>query len=154
MSTPTRPGFRRQRIRSTLFLLPAWFAPTAALRAAFHRARGVRIGRGVEIGYSVILDNLYPELVVIEDGATIAARSTILAHDEAFAYTGLGKEFAKETRICERAFVGVHSVVLPGVRVGRRSIVAAGSVVTFDVPDGGKVAGVPARPLPATGKDD
>jgi maltose O-acetyltransferase len=37
--------------------------------------------------------------------------------------------------------------ILPGVRVGARSFVAAGSVVTADVPPGTLVAGAPARAL-------
>ena len=132
-----------------MFLLPAWFSPTSSLRCAFHRARGVRIGRNVEIGYFVIIDNLYPEKVVIEDGVTIAARSTLLAHDEAFAYARDGPSTVDETRIKSEAFVGVHCVVLPGVTVGRRAIVGAGSVVTRDVRDGAIVAGVPAKELDA-----
>src|SRR3989442_3930197 len=80
----------RTRARSTLFLIPAWFAPASSLRAAFHRLRGVRIGHRVEIGYFVIIDNLYPEKGLIEDGATISARSTILAHEESKAYTSTG----------------------------------------------------------------
>ena len=88
----TRRARRRfsKRGRSTLFLMAAWYSPTSALRAAFHRLRGVNVGRLVEIGYFVILDNLYPEKIFVEDGATISARSTILAHDEAMAYTGSG----------------------------------------------------------------
>lgn len=136
-----------RRLRSSGLLLPAWFAPAAALRAAFHRARGVRIGNNVEIGYFVIIDNLYPSHVILEDGVTVAARSTILAHDEALAYTGTGLEVVRETRIRKGAFIGVHAVILPGVTVGRSAIVAAGSVVTEDVPDGAKVGGVPARSL-------
>jgi len=145
---PRRKVFRRSRVRSTMFLLPAWFAPTSSLRVAFHRARGAVIGENVEIGYLVILDNLYPEKVIIEKGATVAARSTILAHDEALSYTFAGPERVAVTRVCEGAFIGVHCVVLPGIRIGRSAIVAAGSVVTSDVPDRGRVAGVPARPLP------
>ncbi len=107
--------------------------------------RGVRIGRNVEIGYFVILDNLYPERITIEDGVTITARSTILAHDESFAYARGGREIVSETHIKTKAFIGVHSVILPGVTVGARAIVGAGSVVTHDVADGATVAGVPAR---------
>ena len=84
---------------------------------------------------------------MIEDHATVSARSTILAHDESEAYTGRGDEIIAETRIERGAFVGVHSVVLPGVRIGRLAIVGAGSVVTRDVAEGSTVVGVPARPL-------
>jgi len=135
------------RVRSALFLLPAWFSPSSALRSAFHRLRGARIAKSAEIGYFVIIDNLYPEKVTIEDYATVAARSTILAHDESMAYTGKGPEKVRETTIRAGAFVGVHCVILPGVEVGSRSVVGAGSVVTRDVAPGEIVAGVPARPI-------
>src|SRR6267378_674572 len=130
-----------KRVRSSLFLLPSWFIPGSRLRVAFHRLRGVRIGRNVEIGYFVILDNLYPELVVLEDEVTVTARCTILAHDESFSYAQGGREIVAETRIRRRAFVGVHSVVMPGVTLGAGAIVGAGAVVTRDVPDGAIVAG-------------
>ena len=78
---------------------------------------------------------------------SVAARSTVLAHDESQSYTGTGSEIIEETRIKEGAFIGVHVVVLPGVTVGRRAIVGAGSVVTEDVPEFARVAGVPARIL-------
>ena len=136
-----------RRSRSAIFLLPAWWAPSSGLRAAFHRLRGAKIARTAEIGYFVIIDNLYPEKVIIEDESTVSARTTILAHDESKAYAGQGEEIVAETRIERGAFIGVHCVVLPGVTVGRGAIVGAGSVVTRDVPPGTVVAGVPARPL-------
>lgn len=43
------------------------------------------------------------------------------------------------------AWLGHHSVVLPGVTVGRNAVVGAGSVVTRDVPDFSVAVGVPAR---------
>ena len=138
------------RARSAALLLAAWYSPTSTLRVAFHRLRGVNIGKSVEIGYFVILDNLYPEKIFIEDGATVSARSTILAHDESMAYTGHGPEVVAETRIGSGAFVGVHCVVLPGITVGRRAVVGAGSVVTKDVPPGAVVAGVPAKVIRST----
>jgi acetyltransferase-like isoleucine patch superfamily enzyme len=45
------------------------------------------------------------------------------------------------------AWIGMHAVILPGVRVGKASIVGTGSVVTKDVPDYTVVGGIPARVL-------
>jgi acetyltransferase-like isoleucine patch superfamily enzyme len=42
-------------------------------------------------------------------------------------------------------WIGANAVILPGVTVGVNSVVAAGSVVTKDVPSDTVVAGVPAR---------
>jgi len=47
--------------------------------------------------------------------------------------------------IADGAFLGEGCVILKGVRVGRRAVVAANAVVTRDVPDFTVVAGVPAR---------
>jgi len=45
----------------------------------------------------------------------------------------------------DEAWIGAHVTVLPGVRIGRGAVVAAGSVVTRDVPPLSIVGGVPAR---------
>jgi acetyltransferase-like isoleucine patch superfamily enzyme len=50
--------------------------------------------------------------------------------------------------IGEDAHVGIGAVVIEGVSIGEGAFVAAGAVVVGDVPDGVRVAGVPARPLP------
>lgn len=47
--------------------------------------------------------------------------------------------------IGDDVWVGACSVILPGVTIGNRVVIAAGSVVTRDIPDGVLVAGVPAR---------
>ncbi len=47
--------------------------------------------------------------------------------------------------IMDGCFIGLRSTILPGVRIGPRAIVGAGSVVTKDVPEGAVVAGNPAR---------
>ncbi len=142
-ATATTPNHSR----AALFLLPAMFAPTSHLRIAFHRMRGVVIGDLCEIGYEVFIDNLYPEKVVIGEGVTIAARATILAHDEALAYAWGEPETVKTTRINAGAFVGACAVILAGVTIGAKAIVGAGSVVTADVPPDAVVAGVPAKLL-------
>ena len=48
-------------------------------------------------------------------------------------------------RIGDGTWVGARAMILPGVTIGKRVVVAAGSVVTRDVPDDSLVAGNPAR---------
>ena len=50
----------------------------------------------------------------------------------------------KEVIIGDDVWIGTNAVILPGVTIGRHSVVAAGAVVTKDVPDSCIVGGVPA----------
>ncbi|MFW2236794.1 acyltransferase [Rhodococcus opacus] len=47
--------------------------------------------------------------------------------------------------VSDDVFIGLGAVILPGVRIGARSVIGAGSVVTRDVPSGTVNAGVPCR---------
>jgi len=51
-----------------------------SLRVALHRARGVKIGTGVWIGYDVVLDTSRPFNITLEDGCVLSMRVTVLAH--------------------------------------------------------------------------
>jgi len=42
-------------------------------------------------------------------------------------------------------YIGLHTLILPGVTIGNRVIIGAGSVVTRDIPDNSVAVGVPAR---------
>jgi len=55
-----------------------------------------------------------------------------------------GYTFA-ETRLQKGCWIGINSVILPGVTIGKNSVVAANSVVTRSVPDYTLVGGVPAK---------
>ena len=53
-------------------------------------------------------------------------------------------------RVGDHARIGANSTILPGVKIGRDSVIGAGAVVTKDVPDFAIVAGVPARQIGET----
>jgi serine acetyltransferase len=120
---------------SRLCQILAKFAPGAqSLRVMLHRARGVKIGKRVWIGYDVILDTARPDLITIEDGVSISMRATIIAHF---------KEF-RGVRIEQDAFIGPGAIILPNVVIGRGAVVTAGSVVSQSVPPMTVVQGNPA----------
>ena len=64
-------------------------------------------------------------------------------------YKALCKQFAVPAG--ENVWVGAGCIILPGTTIGSNSIVAAGAVVTKDIPDGSLAAGVPARVLGQVG---
>ena len=47
--------------------------------------------------------------------------------------------------ICDNCFIGSRAIIMPNVKIGPNAIVAAGAVVTKDVPEGTVVAGCPAK---------
>lgn len=56
-----------------------------------------------------------------------------------------GLEYAKPIRIGEDVWVGGSAVICPGVTIGNRCVIGAGSVVTKDIPDDVFAAGNPCR---------
>src|SRR5688572_3627457 len=112
-------------IRNRVLQEIARTAPGAqTLRVRLHRARGVNIGKNVWIGYDAILETAHPDLITIEDNASIGIRATIIAHFRE----------ARGVTIEHDAFVGPGVIVLPNVVIGHGAVVAAGSVVTHSIP--------------------
>ncbi len=90
------------------------------------------------------IDTLVPNLVEIGDNFISAPGSYILAHD-ASLLAMYGKYKLGKTIIGNNVFLGVNSVVLPGVKIGNNVVIGAGCVVTKDIPDDVVVAGNPGR---------
>jgi acetyltransferase-like isoleucine patch superfamily enzyme len=98
---------------------------------------GVRIGRRVRIESGVYI----PPGTVIGDDVFIGPRAVFTNDRYPPSRRLVGAIVENE------AVIGANATILPGVRIGERAVVAAGSVVTKDVPPDTIVAGVPARPI-------
>jgi len=83
--------------------------------------------------------------------AAIGPHTILYTHDHEHKHDGpvawQGEIVRKPVEIGDGAWVGARVIILPGVRIGARAVVAAGAVVTRDVPSGVIVGGIPARPL-------
>jgi acetyltransferase-like isoleucine patch superfamily enzyme len=135
-----------KRLWRNMLQWPAWFLPWKKLRTFFHRLKGVTIGKNVEIGYMVLIDNRRPELITIEDEVTITSMCVVIAHDLSRKYNE-GKEIIGKVLLKKGAFIGMNSTIMPGVTIGEGAIVAAGSVVTKDVESFTVYGGVPAKKI-------
>jgi acetyltransferase-like isoleucine patch superfamily enzyme len=111
--------------------------------------RGLEVGAECFLGDECLLD--LAEGIRMEDQVTLAERVLILTHaNVGYADHPLQPLFPASAApvVLERGcFVGASVTILPGLTIGRESFVAAGSVVTRDVPPRTLVAGVPARPI-------
>lgn len=89
----------------------------------FQDQGGIELGDGCMIGHQVVIATLNHDLMPERRASMIPAKVT------------LGRN----------VWVGAHATILPGVTIGDNSVVAAGAVVTKDVPANCVAAGVPAR---------
>ncbi|WP_320053572.1 acyltransferase [uncultured Acetobacteroides sp.] len=105
----------------------------------------LRIADNVWVWHYTILDAT--EGITIDEGAQIGAWVGIFTHGSENSIRLLGNEFVnipnKERKGYTRgsvyigaySFIGARSIVLPGVKIGKGCIIAAGSIVSKDVPD-------------------
>lgn len=108
---------------------------------------GLKIGQQCFLGDEILID-LYNK-VTLEDSVTIAQRVTILTHiNVGYKNHPLQKYFPSHSSpviLKTGCVIGACSTILPGLIIGEKSMVAAGSIVTKDVPPQTLVAGVPAK---------
>ena len=90
-----------------------------------------------------------PYLVEFGDNVTFAAGSDLICHDNSVIKCDINAtDYYGKIKIGNDCFIGVRSIILPGVTLGDHTIVGAGSVVTKSYPEGDVIiAGNPAHPI-------
>ena len=117
-------------LRNSLLYWRTWY---------FRTVYGMNIAPDVHISFKSRIDKTNPKGLHIGSETMIAFDSIILAHDFA------SRIHSGKTVIGKRCFIGCGSIIMPNITLGDHVVVAAGSVVTKDVPTGCIVAGNPAR---------
>jgi maltose O-acetyltransferase len=111
--------------------------------------RGLKIGKKCFIGNECMLD--LADKIILKDNVTLAERVIILTHmNVGYLDHSLQKHFPKFSKpvlIEEDSFIGTGSIILPGLKIGKNSLIAAGSIVIKDVPRNVVVGGNPAKIL-------
>jgi acetyltransferase-like isoleucine patch superfamily enzyme len=135
-------------------------------KAALLRWAGAEIGNNVNICSSVTVlgigsleigdDTWVGHEVLISSSSSVRIGSCVDIAPRVFIGTGTHQLDAKGTHsagaginkdivIGDGVWLGAGSIVLPGIAIGRKAVVAAGAVVTHDVTENVIVAGIPAK---------
>tara|TARA_B100001540_G_scaffold312499_1_gene333734 strand:+ start:1582 stop:2604 length:1023 start_codon:yes stop_codon:yes gene_type:complete len=113
-----------------------------------HRLRGVKIGKKCFVDPAAIIETAYPENIIIGNDVRIAAQAIIMTHIKAPQFlreSDMVPLTLKQVVLQDHSFIGVNSVIMPGVTIGEAAVVASGAVVTANVPAFTMVAGNPAK---------
>jgi acetyltransferase-like isoleucine patch superfamily enzyme len=116
---------------------------------AFARSLGVRLNGTVKFyGINRAMFGSEPWLISFGDNVYVTSGVQFITHDGGTLI--LRKEipdleWTAPISVGNDVYFGVRALILPGVTIGNRCIIAAASVVTRDVPDNSVVGGVPAR---------
>jgi len=127
-----------------------WTIPSDSGRAEWAKKHDIYAGVGEKVR---IMDRnvpLYAKLIKFHNNIQVAGKVYFITHDVVhviYNSDNLGgiQEHIGCIEIMDNVFIGSGSIILGGVRIGPNAIVAAGSMVNKDVPEGAIVGGCPAK---------
>ncbi len=136
--------------------------PSHSFRCFFYRLAGIKIGKGSTIhtgakfydprNIQIGEDTIIGEGAVLDGRAKLIIGNHVDIATEVMIYNSqhdiedenfIAKD--EEVIIEDYVFIGPRAIILPGVKIGKGAVVAAGAVVTKDVPPYAIVGGVPAK---------
>ncbi|MBO9683296.1 MAG: sugar O-acetyltransferase [Flavisolibacter sp.] len=113
----------------------------------------INYGKHTNIGKNVFInfDCTFLDLggITIEDNVLIAPKVSLLSEGHPIAPENRQSLVPGRIHIKKNAWIGANATILPGVTIGENAVVAAGAVVSKDVPDNVIVGGIPAKIIKA-----
>jgi acetyltransferase-like isoleucine patch superfamily enzyme len=111
----------------------------------------INYGKHTKIGKNVFInfDCVFLDLggIIIEDGVLIAPKVSLLSEGHPISPDERQSLVPGRIHIKRNAWIGAGATILPGVTVGENAVVAAGAVVSKDVPANTIVGGIPAKTI-------
>ena len=109
----------------------------------------INYGKNTKIGKNVFInfDCTFLDLggITIEDNVMLAPKVCLLSEGHSVSVIDRQMLTAGKIHIKKNAWIGANATILQSVTIGKNAVVAAGAVVSKDVPDNTIVGGVPAK---------
>lgn len=109
----------------------------------------INYGKHTKIGKNVFInfDCVFLDLggITIEDNVLIAPKVSLLTESHPLNPEDRQSLIPKPIHVKKNAWIGANATILQGVTIGENAVIAAGSVVSKDVPDNVMVGGIPAQ---------
>ncbi|MCJ7760695.1 acyltransferase, partial [Candidatus Bathyarchaeota archaeon] len=125
------------------------FSINSQLYIKYLRKKGVTVGEATQFFGNVLIDVTRPLLVEIGANCVFTGHVTLLTHGYEFSVLQhkYGKVLGSSGKVVveDNVFIGFNTIILKGTRIGRDSIIGAGSVVTSNSPARSVAAGNPCR---------
>lgn len=132
-----------------LYKICFYLLPTAKLRTKWLKKTKILESMGENIHWQPRILPTDPHNLRLHNNIAIASNVTFIMHDIInFVYNGMQNKKIYGHKDCieimDNVFIGANTTIYPGVKIGPNAIIAAGSVVIKDVPEGSIVGGNPA----------
>ena len=128
------------------------YHPDNLVRKKFFKFTNIEIGDDTVINQNLIVSDNYKPLLKIGKRVAISPNVTIICASAPNNSILIKNKYVlnklivnKPVVICDDVWIGANAVILPGVTIGKKSIIGANSLVNKDVPENVIFAGIPAN---------